>query len=431
MTRKLWAKGVLVAVLSAIGAVIVSAAYATPIANEAGVYSSENETPRLEALLDYADAKTKGGELGQVVAVVYRRDQMIHRSVHGDGAFDTIFRIYSMTKPITSVVAMMLVEEGIMGLDDPVGQYLPALADLSVYIGVSEDGTIQTRPSDGPVSIRDLLRHTSGLTYGIFGDTPVDRLYRDRIQIDPSLTLKDMVKRLGELPLIADPGDAWVYSLSTDVLGRVLEVVTGKPLDIVFEERVFGPLKMVDTGFFVPENSADRLATLYARQEDGGIAVTTDEGFGENFKEKPAFLSGGGGLVSTASDYMRFARMLLNGGELEGVRLLDETTVDAMRSDQLGDADRRGFGSNAKGMGFGFGFGVITDAEAVDYPVHTGDYFWGGYANTTFFIDPETQLAGVLMSNLLVPGELLPIREEMRAVILKSLHEDSEDRMAR
>jgi CubicO group peptidase (beta-lactamase class C family) len=296
---------------------------------------------------------------------------------------DTIFRFYSMTKPVTSVAVMMLYEEGRLSLDDPVSKYLPEFEGLKVYAdsGEHEDPV-------RPMSVRDLLRHTSGLTYGYFGNTAVDKMYRSRNVLDRQSSLEDMANKLGEIPLLNQPGTKWHYSVSTDVLGYLVQKVSGQSLDVFFEERIFKPLEMKDTAFYVPRRKVDRFAVCYGPKAGGGLRVV-DEPLTSRYLTKPALFSGGGGLVSTARDYMRFCRMLLDKGQLDGARLLKAETVKMMTSNQLPDGVTRGTSG-----GFGLGFSVQTE----DGKSPIGEYGWGGIASTHFWISPKDELAVVALS---------------------------------
>ena len=299
---------------------------------------------------------------------------------------DTIFRFYSMTKPITSVAVMMLYEEGKLKLDDLVSNYIPDFEGLKVYAdsGEHEDPA-------RPMSVRDLLRHTSGLTYGFFGNTPVDKMYRSRNVLGRQSSLEDMAGKLSEIPLLYQPGTKWHYGVSTDVLGYLVEKISGHSLDVFFKERIFKPLEMKDTAFHVPRRKADRFAVCYGPKAGGGLRVV-DEPLKSRYLTEPALFSGGGGLVSTARDYMRFCQMLLNKGQLDGSRLLRAETVEMMTSNQLPDGVTRG-----QNGGFGLGFSVQT----VDGKSPIGEYGWGGMASTHFWISPKDELAVVALSQLI------------------------------
>jgi CubicO group peptidase (beta-lactamase class C family) len=302
---------------------------------------------------------------------------------------DSIFRIASMSKPITTVAAMILAEENKLDIGAPVAQYLPEFKDVKV-------GTEGVAPKRA-MTVQDLMRHTSGLTYGIFGNSPVDQLYR-KADIFNAKSLDAMVKTIAGLPLLHQPGEYWEYSVSTDVLGRVVEVASGMDLEGFVRERVTGPLKMNDTGFWVKPPAVSRLAKPDG-EPNGNFAAET---------QKPALLSGGGGMLSTASDYARFCQMLLNGGELDGVRVLAPKTIALMTSDQLPPTTERhtpvamslgAFGPVPEmGTSFGLGFAVRIDAGRNPLPGSPGDFSWGGITGTLFWVDPQTKLVAVLMA---------------------------------
>lgn len=295
---------------------------------------------------------------------------------------DTIMRFYSMSKPITSVALMMLYEEGKIKLDDPVSEYIPQFKELKVY---SESGNEDPKR---PVTIRDLLRHTSGLTYGFFGNTAVDQMYREKGVFAWESNLEDMVDRLGEIPLLYQPGTKWHYGVSTDVVGYLVEKVSGRPLDEFFEERIFKPLGMKDTAFYVPAEKVDRFAVCYGPKLAGWLPVTDDPAKSRYLK-KPAMLSGGGGLVSTAPDYLRFCQMLLNKGQLDGKRLLRAETVEMMTKNQLPEGVTR-----EDSGGFGLGFSVRTE----DGKFPKGEFGWGGMASTHFWVCPKHDLIVIALS---------------------------------
>jgi CubicO group peptidase (beta-lactamase class C family) len=313
---------------------------------------------------------------------------------------DSIFRIYSMTKPITSVAAMILVEEGKLGLDDPVSKHLPEFKDLKVFAGV-KDGELQLEDPKSEATVRDLLRHTSGLTYGFFGNTEVDQRYRSADVLSPKGTIADTVTKLGKLPLLYQPGTRFNYSVSTDVLGRLVEVASGKKFDEFLEDKIFTPLQMSDTGFYVPPEKIGRFAVNYGPTTDEGLRVV-DLPKDSSFSRKPTFLSGGGGLVSTAGDYIRFCQMLLNKGELEGKRLLRAESVEVMTRNQLPDsAYPLELNGKREGVGFGLGFSVVVEKTAYTSVNQVGEYGWGGAASTHFWISPQDNLAVVALTQLM------------------------------
>ncbi len=315
---------------------------------------------------------------------------------------DTIFRIASMTKPITSVAVMMLYEEGKLFLTDPVSKFIPAFKGMQVI----EQGSDKPVPAKGQITIRHLLSHRSGITYGFMNGGAVGSGYRKNGVTDglstTTMTLAEGIDKLAGEPLIAHPGTAWNYSLSTDVLGRVVEVASGRPFDVFLRERIFTPLKMVDTGFTVPEAKWPRLATVYSPDGSGGLRPMKDpEGFGNaifspiaGYKSKTYF-SGGAGLVSTASDYARFAQMLLNGGSLDGAQLLSPKSIELMTASHTADLPPGGL--LGAGTGFGLGFRVVTDNAATASLGSNGRYGWLGIYGTEFWIDPKERLIGIVL----------------------------------
>jgi CubicO group peptidase (beta-lactamase class C family) len=314
---------------------------------------------------------------------------------------ELLSRILSMTKPITTVAAMMLVDEGKIGLDDPVSKYLPEFKELRVHAG--KDKSDETVEAKRQVTIRDLMRHTSGLTYGVFGNSPVDQLYKKVGIFAPGDTLQDMMTKLGKVPLLYQPGTRWHYSVSTDVLGRIVEVASGQPLDEFFAERIFKPLDMKDSGFFVAEDKLDRFAANHGLDKETKKLTATETAAKSRYRTKPKLLSGGGGCVSTARDYLRFCQMLLNGGELDGVRLLKKETVAEMTKNQLPEeAMKAKNGGNAEvGDGFGLGFGVRVGKDNKTAGQFVGEYNWGGAASTHFWIAPKQELVVVALEQFM------------------------------
>ena len=335
-------------------------------------------------------AHIDAGRFPGAVALIARQGELAYLEHWGTTTPESIFRIYSMTKPVTTVAVMMLHEEGRFLLPDPIAKFLPELAEPEVLVEVDMGSLDEKRsivePAKREITIRDLLRHTSGYTYGYFGNTKVDQLYVQANLFDFDTPLPEFVRNLGNLPLKFQPGTVWNYSVSTDVLGRLVEVVSGTPLDRFFDERIFEPLQMVDTAFVVPEDDRERLAVLYQNGEP-----STGHG---DFTVPRAMLSGGAGLVSTVSDYLNFCRMLLNGGELDGTKLLSRKSVDVMTSDQLGDANHGGL---PEGYGFGLGFAVATDLGRMGKLGSVGEFSWIGIAGTAFFIDPKEDMIGIFM----------------------------------
>ena len=339
---------------------------------------------------------------------------------------DTIFRIYSMTKPITAVAALMLHEQGHFLLEDPVSHYLEALGDAHVLVR-NDDGRPETRPAARDISVRDLFCHTSGLVYpssGI-GAGGLAELY-DRAGIataGATYDLAELVRRLGEMPLKFDPGSAWNYGVSTDVLGHLVELWSGQPLDRFFAEHIFAPLAMADTAFHVDDARMDRFATCYSLDDDGRMVLYDTAG--GNFAAPPALFSGGGGLTSTIWDYQRFAQMLANKGELDGQRLLGRKTVEYMAANhipgELAALAQDSFSETTNdGIGFGLGVAVVVDAVRNQVLTSEGQFYWGGLASTAFWIDPAEELYAIFMTQL-VPSSSYPTRRELRTLVYQAL----------
>ncbi|MGE0286871.1 MAG: serine hydrolase domain-containing protein [Bradyrhizobium sp.] len=374
--------------------------------------------------------------------LVYRRGKIVHSSVQGHADLerkvpvkeDTIFRIYSMTKPITSVAFMMLVEEGRVAIDDPVHKYIPEWKNLGVFVAGSNPAYL-TKPPARPMQIVDLLRHTSGLTYGFQQRSNVDAGYRERKigEVVTSGTLDSMIADLAQMPLEFSPGEAWNYSLSTDVLGYLVGKISGVPFEQFLKERIFKPLGMNDTDFHVPADKAHRFAACYSADPPGELrfhaaerkAMLTlqDDPAKSPYLKPPTFFSGGGGLCSTAADYLTFCRALLNRGELGGVRLLGPKTLALMTTNHLpGGRDlpalSRSMFSEAtnNGVGFGLGFAVTMDPAQTLIASSPGEYYWGGAAATAFWIDPAEELITVFMTQVM-PSTAYPIRRELRTMI--------------
>lgn len=339
---------------------------------------------------------------------------------------DTVFRIYSMTKPITSLALMTLFERGLFGLDDPVHRFIPEFRQLAVRKAGSYP-LFETVPCQRPMTIRDLLTHTSGLTYDFLRESNIDYAYR-KLQVGnpaPGYTLKDMIAQLAQLPLEFSPGERWNYSLGTDVCGYLVEVLSGKSLPDYLDEVIFGPLGMQDTTFNVRPEQVPRLAGCYERNAKKEL-VLNDDGQATRFSER-SFFSGGGGLLSTAGDYYRFCQMLLNGGTLDGQRVIGSRTLDFMTRNHLpGDVDLAAYATGSfsetayDGVGFGLGFATKLDPVANGYPGSAGSFFWGGLASTLFWVDPEEDLT-VLFLTQLMPSSTFNFRGQLEALIYAAL----------
>ncbi|TXS91937.1 beta-lactamase family protein [Parahaliea maris] len=339
---------------------------------------------------------------------------------------DTVFRIYSMTKPITSLALMTLYERGLFAIDDPVYRFIPEFRQLAVRKAGSYP-LFETVPCQRPMTIRDLLTHTSGLTYDFLRESNIDYAYR-KLQVGnpaPGYTLKDMIGQLAQLPLEFSPGECWNYSLATDVCGYLVEVLSGKPLPEYLDEVLFQPLGMRDTTFNVRPEQVPRLASCYERNAKKEL-VMNDDGQATQFSER-SFFSGGGGLLSTASDYYRFCQMLLNGGTLDGQRIIGSRTLNFMTRNHLpGDVDLAEFATGSfsetayEGVGFGLGFATKLDPVANGYPGSAGSFFWGGLASTLFWVDPEEDLT-VLFLTQLMPSSTFNFRGQLEALIYAAL----------
>jgi CubicO group peptidase (beta-lactamase class C family) len=341
---------------------------------------------------------------------------------------DTIFRFYSMTKPITTLAALMLWEEGAFELKDPVHRFVPGFRDAQVFRSGSVTNPI-LEPLRWPMAVWHLMTHTSGLTYGFLYAHPVDELYR-RAGFEwgapEGITLGDACERWATLPLLFQPGTEWNYSVATDVLGRVVEVASGMSLDQFFAERIFEPLGMTETAFWCPPERQDRLAALYVPEPGSRRAMRYDV-MGHHAHTAPSFLSGGGGLVGTAHDYLRFAELLRNRGELDGVRLLAPRTVEYMASNHLpGGADLSAFGrplfaeTTFDGVGFGLGVSVTIDPVTAKVPASIGDFGWGGAASTVFWVDPQEDLVGLFLTQLL-PSSTHPLRSQLKQLVSQAI----------
>jgi CubicO group peptidase (beta-lactamase class C family) len=382
--------------------------------------------------------------------LVYRRGKLVHASSQGFADLerkvpvrdDTIFRIYSMTKPITSIAFMMLVEEGRIALDEPVHKYIPEWKNLGVFqAGVAP--AFLTRPPSRPMLIIDLMRHTSGLTYGFQQRSNVDAAYRDKKigEVEKAGTLRSMIEDLAQIPLEFSPGEAWNYSVSTDVIGYLIGLISGKPFEVFLKERILDPLQMKDTDFFVPPEKAPRLAACYSASPEGAMTFHATERKGgltlqddpaaSSFLSPPSLISGGGGLCSTASDYLTFCRVLLNRGELDGVRLVGPKTLALMTSNHLPDGRTlpemsRSLFSEATyhGIGFGLGFSVTLDPARTLIPGSAGEFAWGGAATTSFWVDPAEELIAIFMTQVL-PSTATQVRRELRTMVYSAITESN------
>ncbi len=390
-----------------------------------------------QSMQQHVDNKVMTGALGMIA----RNGKIAYLETWGEAdrensvpmREDTIFRIYSMSKPITSVAVMILYEEGKLFLNDPVGKYIPELASLQVATATAdEDGEAgKTRDAKKQMTVRDLLRHTGGLTYGFFGNSEVDQKYRAAGLLLADKDLEEFVGKLSEIPLQYEPGTRWHYGVNTDVLGRLVEVVSGQTFEEFLNDRIFGPLGMVDTSFWVPPEKRSRFAQLYAPKGTPGdanafLAQNTSTEIepapaitSRNYvsKDPATFFSGGGGLASTASDYMRFCMMMLGGGQIDGTRILSPKTVELMTSDHMGGIEAGPM--TAGGYGFGLGFAVSNGPGELGEYTSKGEFNWGGAAGTKFWIDPQENLIGIYMVQILPHRTTLG--DEFRSLVYQSI----------
>jgi CubicO group peptidase (beta-lactamase class C family) len=393
-------------------------------------FSSERLNRLDQAMQNVVDQK----ELAGIVILLARHGKVVHYRAFGkkdlaSGApmeKDTIFRIFSMSKPITSTAMMILYEEGKWNPEAPISTYIPEFAHLKVFKGLDNNGKMILEDPVHPPTMRELMTHTAGFTYGFAPTDVVDKMYHDQHVLE-SHTLQDMIDKLAKIPLLYQPGTRWVYSLSVDIQGYIVQKLSGMPLADFMRERIFEPLGMKDTGFFVPQPKWSRLTTLYTANKTGQLMPFAGSALGLDFSKPPTMPSGGGGLVSTAHDYLRFAQMLLNGGELDGTRILAPPTVKLMSSNHLYPNLMTGqFSVGLQRMRPGFGYGydvaVFTDPALADNPVGKGTFLWDGAAGTWFWIDPEYDIVFVGMIQQLGGGPGMPNMEELsRATTYQAL----------
>ncbi len=428
LTRRPW-----IALLGALVAPL-AAGQGLPTADPAELGLSSERLERIEALIESAiDAEDIAG----AVALVARRGRVAYFESVGMAdiddrepmAADTLFRIASMTKPVTSLAVMMLHEEGHFLLSDPISRFIPELGDLDVLVAM--DGSTETVDAKGEITIQQLLTHTSGISYRFATGTPardvIARYYVDA-GVSDGLTqtrgvIADLSRQLGTVPLMFEPGTQYQYGLSIDVLGHLVEVVSGMTLAEFFERRIFEPLRMTDTHFFIDSAEAERLASVYVPDDRGGLRELGDDpveigslvySASFHYKGPRTYHSGGAGLVSTASDYVRLMQMFLNGGELDGVRLLSPTTVALMTRNGISDLDV------SPGRKFGLGFAIIDDPGRAGVPHAPGTYYWGGFFNTRFFVDPSEELIGVFLSQR-YPRDAGSIRDRFMSVVYQAI----------
>ena len=399
-----------------------------------GVPTAEPEavgmsSARLERLDRVMQAYIDREEVAGAVTLVARRGKVVNFSAQGQRdvehgtamTHDTIFRMASMTKPIASAALMMLYEEGHFQLRDPISKWLPEFGDMHVAIPAPDQerltGSYKLVPAARPITVQHVLTHTAGLanTYRGLTQPAFQAMAAER---KPHDTVGDMVKQLARLPLNFHPGDRWEYGRATDVVGRLVEVMSGQTLDAFLRERIFDPLDMPDTHFYLPKSKLDRFAALYGPNADGKIVLTEAPTADSRFVREPhVYFSGAGGLVSTARDYFRFQQMMLNGGELDGVRLLSPKTVELMTANHTGD-----FGIWLAGPGYGFGLGhaIVTDLGPSGTPRSEGSYYWGGAFGTIFWVDPSEELIGIMLTQMR-PYTHLRIRDDLATMTYQAI----------
>lgn len=419
-------------------AIVASVLWVTAILGQADVLPSASpkdvglSAEKLAALDEAMQAYIDEKKLAGILTIVAREGRVAHVGAQGMMDIeaskpmrrDAIFRIYSMTKPITTAALMTLYDEGKFDLDDPVEKYIPKLTGMKVFAG-KEGNELRLVDMKRAITVRDLMRHTAGFAYGLQPIHPVEVLYRESNLLNRASNLDRLVEQLTELPLINQPGERWVYSVAVDVQGKLIEVLSGQRLDAFFQERIFEPLGMTDTGFFVPPSKIDRFTTNYGPDQAGGLKPI-DAAYFSPFRVPPGLHSGGGGLISTADDYLRFSQMMLNRGELNGKRILKPETVDLMTQNQLPDElvpIRLGIVPLPK-TGFGLGVAVRIGPGPGDPPGTTGEYFWGGAASTQFFVSPREKMIGIIMA------QYMPIMREHGLEFRKLAYESITDSAA-
>lgn len=392
---------------------------------------------RLDAIPDFFQKNyIDSGKIPCMATLVSRGGEIAHESYIGATEMggskpissETIFRIYSMTKPVTTLAIMMLFEEGRLRLEHPVSRYIPEYKDVKVWAGGTAAAP-KLKDPDREMTILDLITHTAGLTYGFLMQDETDEIYRREKVGNHKQTLQEMARQMAGLPLAFSPGTEWRYSHSIDVLGAIVEIITGQELDVFFRERIFGPLQMNDTDFWVPEDKIGRLMACYQKDAKTGETTLADPGGAASklYAKRPVQLNGGGGLASTVRDYHRFALMLLRGGTLDGARIISPKTWEFMRQNHLpGGQTMRGMGRSAftevmaEGVGFGLGGSVVTDIVQTRQPGSDGTFSWGGLASTFFWIDPEEELIAVQATQLM-PSSTYPMRIQLQQLVYAAI----------
>ena len=389
--------------------------------NPKRVGMSEARLERIEpAMQAFVDEQKLAGTL----TLVARKGKVVHlegvgfrdREAKTPMTEDTIFRIYSMTKPITAVAALTLWEQGKFQMDDPVSKYLPELANLKVFAGMDGENMV-LEDTNKVMTIKQLFTHSAGFSYG-FSQSPVDKLYQQSALFSGETKREDLLKEVAKLPLNHQPGTKWNYSIGTDIIGVLVERLSGQTLGEYFEQHIFKPLKMTDTGFYVPKSKQDRLAQIYVINQQGQTVPMENEPLGD-YLSAPEIESGGGGLVSTIEDYYTFTQMLLNGGEYKGERILGRKTVEYMRTNHL-PADLIPFEPSSTGEGYGLAMSVTVDEQGANTMGSKGDYGWAGAASTYFRIDPEEQMIVIAMTQLM-PSSFFSYNKDFKNMAYQAL----------
>jgi CubicO group peptidase (beta-lactamase class C family) len=392
----------------------------TANAAESVGFSSQRLDRIAPAMQGYIDQ----GKLAGTLTLVARNGKIVYLNAQGMQdreagiamSEDTIFRIYSMSKPVTAVAAMTLWEQGKFHMFDPIAKYLPELANMKVYVSGSGDDMV-VEDAKSPIRIIDLFMHTSGFSYG-FSNSEVDKLYKKMLSKPDQLNRDNILTKFAELPLTHQPGTAWNYGVSTDIIGFLVEKLSGKKLGEYMQETIFRPLGMKDTGFYVPADKVDRLTQIYTADKTGQTIVMEKEPVGD-FMSDPKIHNAGGGLVSTMQDYFTFAQMMLNGGEINGVRILGRKTVEYMSSNHL-PKNLIPYSNSSQGEGYGLAMSVTVDPEMAGFMTSKGDFGWGGAASTYFRVDPEEKIVMISMAQF-VPIGFHRYHDDFRNLVYQAL----------
>lgn len=414
-----------------LGSLAACADEAPPPATADPVSAPAFDRTAMDVLLSSA---VSSGDVIGVSALVYDDGEIVYRGAFGLGDreretpvdMNTVWRIYSMTKPVMSALIMDLVEDGLLSLDDPAADYIPSLANMQVA-SLGEDGNPTYTSQVRPMTVEDLLLHRSGMAYGIFGGNPIEEAYQQADLFNPAESLVPKMERLSQLPLVAQPGEVWMYSYSIDVLGRIAEIVTETPLNQLMDERFFDPLGMNETGFSVRPDQVSRFVSNYALQPDGTF-VLAEDGQNSPFAGDVRYFSGGGGLVSTLGDYAKFAEMMINDGAYKGQQILEPETVRLMMTNHMGEGFRslQPWIGGETGTGFGYGGAVqltATPEQQSELGRYPGQWGWGGAARTNFFADPENDAFGIIMLQFFSVGDP-KLHHDFRALVLAETRDD-------